>query len=123
MRFKLASRAQNEVHCGLEAYWRRRGMLGSYEGQNEVCRRGSTHEGQQGPYTARDNAETRLRRTRERELRSAGSTRQAWAKRGSPTEASGSAWGAREASRARRKCLGVLYWPDEVEPLKGKDRC
>ncbi|KAF2293371.1 hypothetical protein GH714_001045 [Hevea brasiliensis] len=39
MRFKLPSRAQNEVLGVLEAYWRLRGMLGSSAGQNEVYRR------------------------------------------------------------------------------------
>ncbi|KAF2325031.1 hypothetical protein GH714_022347 [Hevea brasiliensis] len=33
---QAAERAQNEVHCGLEAYWRLRSKLGSYAGQNEV---------------------------------------------------------------------------------------
>ncbi|KAF2289998.1 hypothetical protein GH714_039602 [Hevea brasiliensis] len=111
MRFKLASREQNEVHCGLEAYWRLRGMLGSYTGPNEVHRRGRAHGGQQGSQATRNNAETRLRCMRGWELQSAGSARQAWLKRGSPVEVSGSAWRACEVSGACGKHLGALNWP------------
>ncbi|KAF2298296.1 hypothetical protein GH714_021425 [Hevea brasiliensis] len=91
MRFKLPSRAQNEVHCGLEAYWRLRSVLGSYAGQNEVQEASAGPKANRacGSELGRDRPKTRFTR------RGAGP---------SPEERAGT--GAGSAGRARERRAG-----------------